>query len=104
MHTCGKKPTLEQGRTYDPVGKQHQSSLFPEELHPVGKGYKLKQFVESCCPWDRLTLVKLMEKGLPQEGQHGGAGEDLLSQNNGRCNKPTVIPIPCLPAQLEGRK
>jgi len=51
------------GRTCDPVGNPHWSSLFLKDCIPW-KGPMLGQFVKSCSPWEGLTLEKFVENCL----------------------------------------
>jgi len=52
------------GRTCDPVGDPHWSSLF----------------LKGCSPWEGLTLEKLLKNCLLWEGPHAGArGKSMRS-------------------------
>jgi len=48
------------GRTYDPMGDRHWSSLF----------------LKGCSPWEGVMLQNFVEDCLLWEGPHAGAGEE----------------------------
>ncbi|GAB0209805.1 hypothetical protein GRJ2_003446200 [Grus japonensis] len=63
------------GRTCDPVGDPHWSSLFLKVCTPW-KGPTLEQFMKNCSLWEGLTLEKFVKDCLPWERPHAGAGEE----------------------------
>ncbi|GAB0187939.1 hypothetical protein GRJ2_001259200 [Grus japonensis] len=63
------------GRTCDPVGDPHWSSLLLKVCTPW-KGPTLEQFVKNCSLWEGLTLEKFVEDYLSWEGPQAGAGEE----------------------------
>ena len=58
------------GRTCDPVGDPHWSSLFLKDCTPW-MGPMLEQFVKNCSAWE-----KFVKDCLLWEGPHAGAGEE----------------------------
>jgi len=55
------------GRTCDPVGDPHWSSLFLKDCTPW-KRPTMEQFVKNCSLWEGLTLEKFVENCLWWEG------------------------------------
>jgi len=63
------------GRTCDPTGDLHWSSLFLKDCIPW-KRPTLEQFEENYSLWEGLTLEKFMENCLSREGLQAGAGKE----------------------------
>jgi len=65
--TCGERSPRRSrfaGRTCDPVGDTHWSSLFLWDC-TLWKGPTLGHVVKSYSPWEGLTLEKFVENCLP---------------------------------------
>ncbi|GAB0185827.1 hypothetical protein GRJ2_001048000 [Grus japonensis] len=78
LWTCGERSPCQNrfaGRTCDPVGDPHWSSLFLKDC-TLWERPTLEQFVKNCSQWEGLTLEKLVQDCLLWEGPHAGAGEE----------------------------
>ena len=57
------------------MGDPRWSSLLLKVCTPCERP-TLEQFVKDCSLWEGLTLEKVVEGCLPQEGPHAGAGAE----------------------------